>query len=175
MARTVRKNDVKSAEVANTKLQEDSPDRVVSFIKDENGFVGTACCVSLKEKLHVVIMAPTAPALREALKYLELAEESSPELVLIMKHAEVYKSPTADVDAWKKGLEIVWVYSEKVDLVYMCWRKDVKSLGVEYIGDANKKTEREARLLLRTFGWNIKDCREVEVDHTTDPDEEIPF
>jgi len=189
----VKRGPVVAADTANALYTENQK---IGFMKHDGGMVGTAACVSLSKTLHLVLMAPTAPQLQEALKMLKLTHGSSPELVVCVKHEEAYKDHShyvdhkshekaqeeAQVRAWRgytddkgrKPLDVVWVHHEASDSVCMIWVRDLGTDDFTELGDAVKRTELEAKLLLKRAGWEVADIRAVEIS-SINPDDEIPF
>ena len=143
--------------------------------------VGVGCCVTLVKDLHIFIMAPDAERLAESLDELRISDEqrSHPDVSLVgiysAREASEVKAEEERAIKWKEGLEIVWVYHPPSDIVCMIWKKDLGTDDFEELGPAVKKTEREARLLCRSAGWDLKDVKEVTVNHKDDPDQDIPF
>lgn len=73
----------------------------------------------------------------------------------------------------KPVLEAVWIYDKTNDKCEIRFSKEKYSKGISLLGEANRKTANECKLLLRNWGWDREDINSTEIDITDNTD--IPF
>lgn len=140
----------------------------------EEGTAGVGCCVSLSGDCHILMMAPDSERLEEALKELGIKkrERSAADVSMIALYpAELSKIIEENEESAKK---VFWIidsakYAQMVYGLALKYHNNSKVLG-----EAQRCTKLECKLLLRGMGWD-RDRIESVIFDEEHPFKKIPF
>lgn len=145
----------------------------------KDGIGGIGCCVSLDKNLHCFIMSTDSDSLEATLKELGVkkSERSAADVSLVAVYPAVIMDEDYErLEEAKRNEKVVfWVvhrsktYAEMLYGMSLIGRSDLILLG-----EAERCTKLECKLLLRGLKWNREDIDAVKIDDEH-PDNKIPF